>query len=99
MRQDFALSPFADHTRRGRGHLAQSFDGALRTVLLHEAKQHREQNYDGDGDGFEFMPKEKRKRRCDEQNDNKDVLKLLEKKRPRRDTARGLKFIGTVVNQ
>ena len=57
------LAAVADDGRRGRGHLAQSLDGALGAVLLHEAEDDREEHDDGDGDGLDPVAEEGRERR------------------------------------
>ena len=95
-RRDFNLLPIAQHRRGGRGHLAQRLDGTLGAVLLHEAQQHRKQHNDGDGDGFDPVPKKGGECRRHKENDDQHILELLQQDRPRRDAMGGLQFVRAV---
>ena len=92
-RRNPSLAPVADHGRRGRGHLAQGLDGALRAVLLHEAEDDREQHDHSDGNRLDPVTEEGRERRREEQDDDEYVLELFEQDRPRRDATGGLKLV------
>ena len=98
-RRNLDLLAIAYDGHGGRGHLPERFDRAFGPVLLYEAQHDGKEHDHRDGNGFDALSEEGGDPRCDQQNDDQDVLELLEKDGPRGDTTGSLQLVGAISSE